>query len=243
VGGNAVGRALYIAATINAPQKTMRITTAENRKNGLSVGLISVTTTNPTMSSTRAAMPKGDTAALAMVLLRGAGRCRPQPDYAANTQQGHRGSYWNTQFLYDILNPVQELSGASVVADLLTGLAIDEYFTRTDAAGASHFLTDALGATVALTDASGSPTTTYTYEPFGATAVIGPDANPFQYTGRENDGTGLYYYRARYFHPGLQRFISEDPIEFNLLVSAVVIGANLLTDIAYCLIDPRISYR
>jgi peptide/nickel transport system permease protein len=29
----------------------------------------------------------------------------------------------------------------------------------------------------------------------------------------------------------------------NLLVSAVVIGANLLTDIAYCLIDPRISYR
>ena len=29
----------------------------------------------------------------------------------------------------------------------------------------------------------------------------------------------------------------------NLLVAAVVIVANLLTDIAYCLIDPRISYR
>jgi peptide/nickel transport system permease protein len=29
----------------------------------------------------------------------------------------------------------------------------------------------------------------------------------------------------------------------NLLVSAVVIGANLLTDLAYCLIDPRISYK
>ena len=29
----------------------------------------------------------------------------------------------------------------------------------------------------------------------------------------------------------------------NLLVAAIVIGANLLTDIAYCLIDPRISYR
>jgi peptide/nickel transport system permease protein len=29
----------------------------------------------------------------------------------------------------------------------------------------------------------------------------------------------------------------------NLLVAAVVIGANLLTDIAYCLIDPRITYR
>lgn len=35
-----------------------------------------------------------------------------------------------------------------------------------------------------------------------------------QFTGRENDGTGLYYYRARYFSPTLQRFISEDPIKF-----------------------------
>ena len=25
---------------------------------------------------------------------------------------------------------------------------------------------------------------------------------------------GLKYYRARYYHPGLQRFISEDPIGF-----------------------------
>ena len=33
-------------------------------------------------------------------------------------------------------------------------------------------------------------------------------------TGRENDGTGLYYYRARYYSPKMQRFLSEDPIEF-----------------------------
>jgi RHS repeat-associated protein len=33
-----------------------------------------------------------------------------------------------------------------------------------------------------------------------------------QYTGRENDGTGLMYYRARYYHAGCARFISEDPI-------------------------------
>jgi peptide/nickel transport system permease protein len=29
----------------------------------------------------------------------------------------------------------------------------------------------------------------------------------------------------------------------NLMVATVVIGANLLTDLAYCVIDPRISYR
>jgi RHS repeat-associated protein len=55
----------------------------------------------------------------------------------------------------------------------------------------------------------------YTYEPFGKTADTGGlNTNPFQFTGRENDGTGLYYYRARYYHPGLQRFMSEDPIGY-----------------------------
>ena len=37
-------------------------------------------------------------------------------------------------------------------------------------------------------------------------------SNSFEYTGRENDSTGLYFYRARYYNPGLQRFVSEDPI-------------------------------
>jgi hypothetical protein len=44
-----------------------------------------------------------------------------------------------TQFLHDGLNPVQELSGGSPVANLLTGLGIDEYFARTDPAGVREF--------------------------------------------------------------------------------------------------------
>jgi RHS repeat-associated protein len=36
--------------------------------------------------------------------------------------------------------------------------------------------------------------------------------NRYQFTGRENDGTGLYYYRARYYSPAWGRFVSEDPI-------------------------------
>jgi RHS repeat-associated protein len=53
----------------------------------------------------------------------------------------------------------------------------------------------------------------YAYSPYGETTVLGPDeGNPLQYTGRENDGTGLYYYRARYYDPVLKRFVSEDPI-------------------------------
>jgi RHS repeat-associated protein len=120
-----------------------------------------------------------------------------------------------TDFLYDGVNPIQEVSGA-LATSLLTGLGVDENFLRGEAGGASAFLTDALGSTVALTDPAGVVQTQYTYEPFGQATTTGAvSPNPFQYTGRENDATGLYYYRARYYHPGLRRFISEDPLEFD----------------------------
>ena len=98
-------------------------------------------------------------------------------------------------------------------ANLLTGLGVDETFSRSDASGARHLLTDALGSTLALTDGTGAVQTRYSYEPYGKTTVSGTaSSNSFEYTGRENDNTGLYFYRARYYNPGLQRFVSEDPI-------------------------------
>ncbi len=119
------------------------------------------------------------------------------------------------QYLYDGRNPVQEMSGTTVLTNTLTGLGTDEVFSRTDFSGTQHFLTDALRSAVALADSSGTVQVEYAYEPFGRTVVYGnPTISPFQYTGRENDGTGLYYYRARYYFPTLQRFIAEDPIEF-----------------------------
>jgi RHS repeat-associated protein len=118
-----------------------------------------------------------------------------------------------TGFLYDRKNIVQELSPTAVTANLLTGLRTDEVFSRTDSAGARSFLVDVLGSTVALTDSVGAIQTQYTYEPFGKTTSSGsPSSNPFEFTGRENDGTGLYFYRARYNSTEFRRFISEDPI-------------------------------
>src|SRR5262249_45320883 len=38
--------------------------------------------------------------------------------------------------------------------------------------------------------------------------------NSFLYTGRENDGTGLIFLRARYYNSQIGRFISEDPAGF-----------------------------
>ncbi len=120
-----------------------------------------------------------------------------------------------TQYLYDGANPIQEISGTTASANLLTG-GVDEYFQRTDSAGARNFLTDALGSTLALTDSTGTLQTSYTFEPFGnATATGTATTNSFAYTGRELDATGLYFYRARYYNPQIGRFISEDPIGFN----------------------------
>jgi len=118
-----------------------------------------------------------------------------------------------TNFLYDGANAVQELAGGAPSANLLTGLGIDEVFSRTDSLGTRSFVTDALGSTVALTDGSGAVKTSYAYEPYGNITASGEvNANSAQYTGRENDNTGLYYYRARYYHPGFSRFVEKDPI-------------------------------
>jgi RHS repeat-associated protein len=100
-------------------------------------------------------------------------------------------------------------------ANLLTGLGIDQVFTRTDGTGTRELFSDALGSTVALANSAGAVQTSYTYEPFGGTTQTGTaSSNSFKFTGREDDGTGLMYYRARYYSPRLQRFISEDPIGF-----------------------------
>jgi RHS repeat-associated protein len=117
-----------------------------------------------------------------------------------------------TQFLYDWANPVQEISGTTASANLLSG-GVDEMFQRTDSAGSRNLLVDALGSVIVLADSNGTLQTQYTFEPFGNTSVAGTvTTNSFAYTGRELDATGLYYYRARYYSPVLQRFISEDPV-------------------------------
>ena len=121
-----------------------------------------------------------------------------------------------TQYVYDGLDIIQEKQAGSVTANYIRTLNIAEPLTRIRGSTNRHYVLDALGSVIALTDDSGVVKTTYTYDPFGNVTVSGESSdNPFQYTGRENDGTGLYYYRARYYSPELQRFISEDLIWFN----------------------------
>jgi RHS repeat-associated protein len=116
--------------------------------------------------------------------------------------------------LYEGSNSGQELSGTTPIANRILG-GTDEMFSRTDPTGAHSPITDALGTVLALTNSTGNMTTEYGYDPFGSSTLSGDTStNVFQYTGRENDGNGLYFYRARYYSPTFGRFISEDPIGF-----------------------------
>lgn len=128
-------------------------------------------------------------------------------------------------YLYDGSNVVQELSGG-VKNSIFTGLGIDQRFARSNGADRTYFLTDHLGSTRALTDGTGRLVEQYDHDPYGGSAVEGIADNPYQFTGRERDSSGLYYYRARYYHPGMGRFISEDPIGLNggLNTYAYVLG-------------------
>ena len=81
------------------------------------------------------------------------------------------------------------------------------------------------GSVTQLTDASGAVIESYRYDAFGAVTikdgsgnVISATAynNRFLFTGREYiQQFGIYEYRARTYHPGLGRFLSEDPKGFD----------------------------
>ena len=117
-----------------------------------------------------------------------------------------------SQFAYDGNDIVAEIGGGAVGASYLHSLNIDEPFVRQTGVGSEYYHADVLGSSLALSNAQGVSATTYAYEPFGKPTVMGTSSNAFQFTGREYDGTGLYFYRARYLNPGVERFISEDPI-------------------------------
>ena len=119
-----------------------------------------------------------------------------------------------TRYLYDGIDIVQEIENGQVTVNYVRTLNIDEPLARIESSGTvRYYHADALGSIITLTDETGTEVTEYYYDPFGKVIVSGEISdNPFQYTGRENDGTGLYYYRARYYSAELQRFISEDPI-------------------------------
>lgn len=78
-----------------------------------------------------------------------------------------------------------------------------------------YFHQDHLGSTNAISDELGKKIEDIQYFPFGETRFDTGSTDvsmSYKYTSKELDETGLYYYGARYYNPGLGRFISADII-------------------------------
>jgi RHS repeat-associated protein len=121
----------------------------------------------------------------------------------------HDGTAWNS-------NVVQEQTGGTPAANLLTG-APGQIFQLTTPAGTnSSLLTGPLGSTIALASASGQITTSYSYDPNGTVTTTGASSpNTFEFNATQNNGTGLDLMGARYYDPATGTFISQDPTGFH----------------------------
>jgi RHS repeat-associated protein len=114
-----------------------------------------------------------------------------------------------SQYLYDGTMQLSDRTN-NVSTTYLNSLVIDEVWSRNNS---EFYISDPLNTVVSLTNSSGGITARYNYEPFGKTSIqFGNSTNNYQFTGRETDATGMYYYRARYYAPFLHRFSHEDPI-------------------------------
>ncbi|MEE1744116.1 RHS repeat-associated core domain-containing protein, partial [Streptomyces sp. JV184] len=117
------------------------------------------------------------------------------------------------KFLTDGSNPLVEQNGAGDTTATVATSGLDEFLTRTENGATQIYLTDALGSVIGLANSDGTIATRYAYDPNGQATTTGTaSSNPYTFTGRENDGTGLLYYRDRYYDPETGRFISQDPI-------------------------------
>ncbi|MCB1036926.1 MAG: RHS repeat-associated core domain-containing protein, partial [Acidobacteria bacterium] len=81
--------------------------------------------------------------------------------------------------------------------------------------GEVYFLVNQVESVVQVTDGQGNFLTKVAYEPFGeidGSRSSGPDDFRPKFTSQErDDGTGLYYFGARYQDPSLGRFLQPDP--------------------------------
>jgi hypothetical protein len=111
-----------------------------------------------------------------------------------------------------------EYSGSNLQAKYFRGSSVDElvaaWMVDSDNAFKPFlFHHDQVTSTTAVSGHNGGLTQSVKYAAFGAVqSSTGSSPNRLKYTGREDDGTGLYYYRARYYDPVIGRFVSEDPL-------------------------------
>ncbi len=132
-----------------------------------------------------------------------------------------------TAFVYDgDGNRVKKITGGATILyvnkyyerNLTTGENVTYYYlgdrlvSTQNGTTLSYIHQDHLTGTVVVSDDTGAQIGSTKYYPYGdcrnSQGNLGTDK---LFTGQRLDGTGLYYYNARYYDPTIGRFISPDP--------------------------------
>lgn len=124
-------------------------------------------------------------------------------------------------------------SGGTLQEKYFRGASIDElvagYTYLSGSLTPFMFQHDQVMSVSATTKPNGGTQSTQTFWSFGESqTATGTTVSRLKFTGREDDGTGLMQFRARYYDPSTGRFVSEDSKHF-------AAGINFY---AYCGNDP-----
>jgi RHS repeat-associated protein len=119
-------------------------------------------------------------------------------------------------YVHDPINRILTFDGAGAITERRFTLpAVDEVLATTVGGATGWLLTDQVGSVRRIIGDTGLTLASYEYDSFGNVAASsGAVATDIRFQSREFDGlTGLGYFRARFYDPGLGRFMSEDPRE------------------------------
>jgi len=125
-----------------------------------------------------------------------------------------------TWFLHDGVNILMDqATDGTPWAYYNQGIGIDKMISVVEWAGQTdpqkrYYHADAIGSVRSMTDDDGSQVQTYSYDAWGnITASSGTEANEYKFTSRRWEAElGLQYNRARFYDPGIGRFITLDPL-------------------------------
>ena len=116
-------------------------------------------------------------------------------------------------YLSDGANVVSIIESDGSRRSMTHGPAVDEILGEVSALQTTLLHHDGIGSVTSWTNDEGNLEGYRSYRPFGEVdEEAGALASSYGFAGREHDSTGLYYFRARYYDPGLGQFTSVDPV-------------------------------
>jgi RHS repeat-associated protein len=101
------------------------------------------------------------------------------------------------------------------------------------------YIVDHLGGTNLILDTVGKVVSEMAYYPYGLTRYELNQVEPYyQFTGKELDKSGFYYYGARFYDPLLGMFINPDPLYTETLTKKQLHNPQMLNLFTYALNSP-----